>query len=99
MKRDPEQCRKMILGGWGPKPYQCSRKWKVERDGKRYCTQHDPEKVAARHRSKRRRNLKLAIADAALEEAYWLSGEHTPKSIADACRAYREHLEKEPTDG
>ena len=31
-----------------PRYHPCSRKGKVERDGKQYCTQHDPERVKAR---------------------------------------------------
>lgn len=38
-------------GGW----YACSRKAKLERDGKSYCTQHDPERVAAKNAEKRAR--------------------------------------------
>lgn len=28
--------------------YQCTRKWKVERNGHRYCRQHDPAAIKAR---------------------------------------------------
>jgi hypothetical protein len=36
--------------GFGYRPLQCSREGSVERDGKWYCKQHDPEAVAERKR-------------------------------------------------
>jgi len=31
-----------------PRVHQCERRWKVEVNGKHYCTQHSPERVAQR---------------------------------------------------
>lgn len=40
-----ERCQELVLG-WGND--SCSRRATVTRDGKRYCTQHDPEAVKAK---------------------------------------------------
>lgn len=42
-------------GGRGGLHYQCGRRWTVERDGKRYCAQHDPEAVAVKARAREER--------------------------------------------
>ena len=42
------QCSEQAYHGTGGGWDACSRKGKVERDGKAYCTQHDPERVAER---------------------------------------------------
>lgn len=48
-KLDPERCCKRVwLDSRWPSSRQCSRKWKVERDGKRFCNQHDPVKAKER---------------------------------------------------
>lgn len=39
--------------GWRPQYRPCARKAAVERNGKWYCKQHDPEAVAARDAAKR----------------------------------------------
>lgn len=44
---DDEWCSDMVQGDWG-RSYPCSKRGKVERDGKWYCMIHDPERVAAR---------------------------------------------------
>lgn len=42
------KCSERVLGrGRWPDSYQCSRPSTVERDGKPYCTQHDPERIKA----------------------------------------------------
>lgn len=46
--KNPDKCAQMIWGGCYKR--QCSRKRKVTRDGKHYCNQHDPVKVAERDR-------------------------------------------------
>lgn len=40
------QCSEAVLDSTGWHRYPCSRKAKVEHEGKGYCTQHDPERVA-----------------------------------------------------
>lgn len=47
---DPVRCSAIVsdrTSRW-PRNYGCSRTMKVMRDGKPYCNQHDPEKVAAK---------------------------------------------------
>lgn len=45
------QCAERVYGAWGVgRP--CKHKAKVERNGKSYCTQHDPERVARIHAEK-----------------------------------------------
>ena len=39
-------CEEEVMSGW--QVYQCNRKAVIERDGHRYCKQHDPEAVKAR---------------------------------------------------
>lgn len=49
MTTDQDRCQKQVWdrdSHWGS--YQCSRRGVVERDGKLYCKQHDPEAVKAR---------------------------------------------------
>ena len=48
-KRDLHRCFVRVTGrdGW-LQSYQCFRKWTVEQDGIRYCTQHSPAKVEER---------------------------------------------------
>ena len=49
-KQKNPQCRERIVRYEGLARYehQCTRQGKVERDGKWYCGQHDPEAVRAR---------------------------------------------------
>ena len=54
---DPTRCSFLVghyAGGWMHKLTQCVRKWKITRDGKKYCRQHDPEQVKAREREQDR---------------------------------------------
>lgn len=47
-----ERCQHSVCGDgpWGAfHPHQCYKKSTVIRDGKRYCTVHDPERVAAKN--------------------------------------------------
>lgn len=51
MKLDPTKCSERVLhyqGRWYCGGKQCSRKWTVTREGKHYCSQHNPEKVTER---------------------------------------------------
>lgn len=41
-----QRCCENVFDGWHHHP--CSRKGVIERDGKWYCKQHDPEAVKAR---------------------------------------------------
>lgn len=41
-----EKCAETVFPYRGPS-YRCQRRATVERDGKRYCWQHDPERVRA----------------------------------------------------
>lgn len=45
-----EQCAERVYRGGGWHSVQCSRKAKVTRDGKGYCTQHDPVRVAQKRK-------------------------------------------------
>lgn len=47
------QCSELVLHGYSR--YPCSRKTTIERDGKRWCWQHDPLKVAERDKERRAR--------------------------------------------
>ena len=42
-----ERCSQKMFADWHRS--QCSRNAKVERNGRWYCTQHDPERVAAKN--------------------------------------------------
>ena len=44
-KQDPTRCCKEVSTRRGWHWYQCSRKGVVEREGKKYCKQHDPDRV------------------------------------------------------
>ena len=44
---DPTYCKEWVSEVYTH--HQCQRRWVVERDGHRYCHQHDPEAVKARH--------------------------------------------------
>lgn len=46
------QCQKHIYDGGSFRGYSCSRKGKVERNGRWYCNQHDPVAVAERDKRK-----------------------------------------------
>ena len=47
---DPVRCFELVddNSSMWPQSHGCSRAMKVLRDGKPYCNQHDPEKVAAK---------------------------------------------------
>ena len=47
---DLAHCVYQVAETWtnAPMSHQCARRWKVERDGKGYCKQHDPEAFTAR---------------------------------------------------
>ena len=40
-----ERCNETIYAGMWAREVQCQRTAKVERDGRSYCTQHDPVRV------------------------------------------------------
>lgn len=42
-----------MVAGWS-RSTQCNRRGRVERAGKPYCGQHDPEAVKARHEARRK---------------------------------------------
>lgn len=51
--KQTEKCSATVhSGGWGMNSYRCSKNWKVRRDGKRYCTIHDPVRVEERRRTR-----------------------------------------------
>ncbi len=45
-----ERCSALVMDSSGWHRHRCRRPSKVERDGARFCTQHDPERIAARDR-------------------------------------------------
>jgi len=45
---DPDYCAASVSGQGGWHWHQCTRKWKVEKRGHRWCSQHDPDKVEER---------------------------------------------------
>lgn len=47
---DPVRCSELVddSSSMWPRSHGCSRTMKVTRDGKPYCNQHDPERVAAK---------------------------------------------------
>lgn len=56
-------CSKHISRGWF-RSMPCSRKAKVQRDGKGYCTQHDPVAIAQRRKERDERfNKEWAAKD------------------------------------
>lgn len=48
-KTDPNRCCVTVYDNMFRS--QCQRKWKVERDGQRYCTQHDPVRIAEKKKA------------------------------------------------
>ena len=69
---DPVRCSEEVFDHsyrW-PRSHGCSRTMKVTRDGKPYCNQHDPEKVAAKRAAREaqyqaQERAKLQVRDAA----------------------------------
>ena len=57
LAKNPDSTRCFVDVPWreirGPNWSQCQRKWKVEVEGIRYCTQHDPKNVKAREDASR----------------------------------------------
>ena len=47
-----EWCSELVTDSSGWHRHRCRRPSKVERDGARFCTQHDPERVAAREKER-----------------------------------------------
>lgn len=51
---DPDYCAASVaFGGRRVDFHQCTRKWKVEKRGHRWCTQHDPDKIEERKKKAR----------------------------------------------
>ena len=48
-KRVPNQCVQICKSTWYGGDHQCSFRGKVEREGKRYCGRHDPERKGKKH--------------------------------------------------
>lgn len=46
-----DRCTRIVRSGWNYKT-PCSRRGIVERDGRKYCKQHDPVAIAERNRLK-----------------------------------------------
>ena len=44
-----ERCSALVHDDSGWHRHQCRRSFRVERNGAKFCTQHDPERVAARN--------------------------------------------------
>ena len=60
------KCRERVSVGWHR--YHCERDSTVERDGKCYCWQHDPEYIQAKRRKAQLEHDK----DCAIREAHYL---------------------------
>jgi hypothetical protein len=89
--RDEKRCWEQVHdSGRGGLFYQCPRAWKVERDGERFCKQHDPVVVKARREASeqgwrdvgarrelqwKRESAKAAVVKAAM--AWYRSGNAT----------------------
>lgn len=80
------------MGRWG-KWNPCSRNAKVERDGKPYCTQHDPERIARLRKERmdaasarwERQDRAMAVREAQLLAANLVErGDATPKELEAA---------------
>jgi hypothetical protein len=48
------QCSQMVFGVGGWYSHHCAKRPKVIRDGKKYCTVHDPEYIKAKEEEKRK---------------------------------------------
>lgn len=70
---------KVADGGRSVGFHQCSRMATQERNGKPYCSTHDPEKVAE-HRRQRREKLE---AESKEKNALWEKERRTSRFIAD----------------
>lgn len=46
------RCCKLVIGEGSYLSHRCTRQGVVERDGKPFCKQHDPEAVAARRKAR-----------------------------------------------
>lgn len=57
-KLNPKDCQSTVWSSSGFHSYQCSKPVKVVRDGKKYCTIHDPERVAAKRQAEREKFAK-----------------------------------------
>lgn len=78
-----EHCSKKVHspGSWGG--YPCARKATIERDGKWWCWQHDPEAVEARHAER----LVKQNAEWAAKKERW-ARQKIEADRADACVAF-----------
>lgn len=74
VEKDVQRCCVRVTGSSVWHKYPCSRTAKVERNGKWYCGQHDPEAVKRRQeKSEQRWNEKQTEEAAArIKSAVWL---------------------------
>lgn len=93
-------------GSWGNRSRQCTRRATVERDGKGYCKQHDPEAIKAKRdavwadrqaqyaaaRAERERTAACVNACAGIPDPATLRAQRD--ALLAAAKAARKHIEE-----
>lgn len=69
VKLSPERCCKSVwVRDMIMRSFQCQRKWVVEREGKKYCKQHDPVEIAQKRKVREREFDRMMIARKEIRE-------------------------------
>ena len=100
-----EQCSKMVQPAETWIPYRCSRKGKVQVDGKWYCKQHDPVEVKRREQAreekwrkedqkhKHQEDIQDARDEVANVAMRWFEDATAEKELLVACAKLKELLD------
>ena len=94
-EKKQERCSARILDSGGWHHYQCQKKATVERDGKLYCTIHDPEYIKAKREKQEaeweaeriRKNAQWARQKALVAATEGLTTEELQALTPSLCRA------------